>query len=253
MKLLDIWTQCAEKFKNQSKKIEPWRVVEGQYDVSTRKLVDSLEEQAILEEMIDSVKPKLRDDLHELHYLLSTPFRHPPLKNGSRFGTRQERGIYYGSETPATSFSETAYYRFFFLNGMTQDPGLVELNHTLFQAQGFARSFADLTEESFQGFQGELASPVSYEWTQLLGTAMRKDGMDAFRFQSARDPEKGINFGIFEPQVFTKKSPVYAEAWRSYSTKQRVEFLRLDSFKRESYSFPITGFLVSGQFPHPAI
>jgi hypothetical protein len=81
----DIWTQCAGRSEVRPLKLTPWRVVESQHQVSTRKLVDTLEEQALLEELIDSAKP--RDTTNgRLHYLLSTPFRYPPLPYGSRFG-----------------------------------------------------------------------------------------------------------------------------------------------------------------------
>ena len=67
-----------------------WRVVEAQHVVSTGKLVDAPEEQAALEMLIDSSKPPIpaAEEFAGLHYLLSTPFRYPPLRHGSRFSTR---------------------------------------------------------------------------------------------------------------------------------------------------------------------
>jgi len=72
-------------------------MVEAQHVTSTRKLVDSDEEQQILEKEIDHVKPTLPDDaeFRGIHYLLSTPFRYPPLSHGSRFGTRHERSLWH--------------------------------------------------------------------------------------------------------------------------------------------------------------
>ena len=40
------------------------------------KLVDTIDEQAALEEMIESTKPTVPAECHQLHYLLSTPFRY---------------------------------------------------------------------------------------------------------------------------------------------------------------------------------
>ncbi len=99
-----IWTRCAGDSELRSLRLSPWRVVESQHQVSTRKLVDSAEEQVLLEEMIDRVKPP---DITggRLHYLLFTPFRYPPLKHGSRFGGRRERGIWYGSGDRRTALS----------------------------------------------------------------------------------------------------------------------------------------------------
>ena len=73
-----IWTRCAGDSELRPLRLSPWRVVESQHQVSTRKLVDSADEQALLEELIDGAKPP---DLTRgrLHYLLFTPFRYPPL------------------------------------------------------------------------------------------------------------------------------------------------------------------------------
>src|SRR5204862_2427670 len=92
-----IWTRCAGDSELRALRASPWRAVEAQHQVSTRKLVDSAEEQELLEELIDRTKPP---DMTagKTHYLLATPFRYPPLRHGSRFGTRHERGIWYGSE-----------------------------------------------------------------------------------------------------------------------------------------------------------
>ena len=103
-----IWTRCAGASEVRPLRLSPWRAVEAQHQVSTRKLVDSVEEQILLEELIERAKPP--DVTHgKTHYLLATPFRYPPLRYGSRFGGRHERGIWYGSETRGTAFAEVAY------------------------------------------------------------------------------------------------------------------------------------------------
>ena len=117
-----IWMQCAGS-SERSLTLDAWRVVESQYVVSTRKLVDSDEEQRLLEELIDGVKPPTPEgpEFRGLHYLLFTPFRHPPLRYGSRSGTTSERGIWYGSESRHTAFAEVAYYRLLFFEGTATD------------------------------------------------------------------------------------------------------------------------------------
>ena len=77
-----IWTQCAGASRIRALKLTAWRAVEAQHQVSTRKLVDSLEEQQLLESLIDAVKPPAPHGAR-FHYLLSTPFRYPPLRHGS--------------------------------------------------------------------------------------------------------------------------------------------------------------------------
>src|SRR5881398_2343042 len=111
-----IWTRCAGDSRVRPVSGTFRRVVEDQFRNSTRKLVDTDAEQAALEALLDEhAKPKVPDDLAGLHYLLSTPFRHPPLRNGSRFGTRFERGVLYGAREVEVAFAEIAYYRLLFL------------------------------------------------------------------------------------------------------------------------------------------
>ena len=92
----DIWTQCGPKFKFTAYEGRPWRVVEAQHVVATRKLVDSDEEQSILEDLLDSAKPPkpYDEECKSYHYLLWTPFRYPPLQYGSRLGSPERRGLW---------------------------------------------------------------------------------------------------------------------------------------------------------------
>src|SRR5690348_8741721 len=71
-----IWIQCAGDSSKQRLGVSAWRVIEAQHHVSTRKLVDSAEEQELLEELIESSKPPAVAGVR-LHYLPSTPFRYP--------------------------------------------------------------------------------------------------------------------------------------------------------------------------------
>ncbi|MCA9738134.1 MAG: RES domain-containing protein, partial [Gemmatimonadetes bacterium] len=53
----DIWTRCAGATRLAALDASPWRVVEAQHLVSTRKLVDSAAEQEVLEDLLDGAKP----------------------------------------------------------------------------------------------------------------------------------------------------------------------------------------------------
>jgi hypothetical protein len=54
--------------------------------VSTLKLIDTLEEQVLVEQLIDESKPAVPRECSHLHYFLSTPFRYgAPYPTGSRF------------------------------------------------------------------------------------------------------------------------------------------------------------------------
>lgn len=234
---------------------KPWRIVEGQHVVSTRRLVDSAEEQALLEEMIDSAKPKMPagPEFKGLHYLLFTPFRHPPLRYGSRFGTRAERGIWYGSERPETALAECAYYRFVFLAGTRAVMPRMLLEMSLFQAEVRTRRGIDLSRPPFAAHERALRSKTSYETTQRLGSEMRAAGIEAFRYRSARDPLKGTNIGVFTPRAFARKDPREPQVWLADVTAERVEFTRKNVVKSsENYLFERRQFLVGKRLPAPA-
>src|SRR3990170_8489314 len=238
-----IWTRCAGDSELRALRLSPWRVVEAQHQVSTRKLVDSAEEQVLLEELIDSVKPP---DITggRLHYLLFTPFRYPPLAHGSRFGTRRERGIWYGSMDRRTAFAEVAYYRFLFLEGSQAELGTVETALTAFTARVRTERGIDLAAPPFDMHRRAISSPASYASSQALGTAMRNAAVEAFRYPSARDTEGGINFGAFVPSVFGNARPRSFETWYCAASGERVDVTQGDYFKRDTYAFPRAQFLV---------
>ncbi len=246
-----IWTRCAGDSELRALRLSPWRVVEAQHQVSTRKLVDSVEEQELLEELIDGVKPPDASN-GRLHYLLFTPFRYPPLRHGSRFGARHERGIWYGSETRATALAEVAYYRLLFLEGTQGALGAVLTPLTAFTVRARSSRGIDLVAAPFEEHRRSIASPKSYGSAQALGAAMRAAGVELFRYPSARDPN-GVNVGAFVPTVFGAAKPQKFETWHCTATTQRVEFAQSDYLGRETLVFAREGFLVAGELPAPAL
>ncbi len=247
-----IWTRCAGDSEVRPLQRSPWRVVEAQHQVSTRKLVDSFEEQSLLEEMIDRVKPPAQAG-GRLHYLLSTPFRYPPLRHGSRFGGRRERGIWYGSEDRRTAFAEVAYYRLLFLEGTKAALGTLETALTAFTARVRTTRGIDLVVPPFADHRKAIASPTSYLSSQALGTAMREASVEAIRYPSARDAEGGVNVGVFNPAAFGNAKPRLFETWHCAASTGRVEVTQADYFKRETFAFPRSQFLVKGELPAPAL
>lgn len=247
-----IWTQCAGDSELRPLRLSPWRAVEAQHQVSTRKLVDSAAEQELLEELIDAAKPP--DPAGgRLHYLLATPFRYPPLRHGSRFGTKHETGIWYGSESRETAFAEVAYYRLLFLEGTRADLGTVTTQLTAFTVHARSERGVDLVSPPFAAHRAAIASPTHYGETQALGAAMRAAGVELFRYPSARDPRGGTNVGVFAPSAFGRARPRDLQTWHCTATRERVELAKRDYFAREVHAFPRPVFLVDGRLPSAAI
>jgi hypothetical protein len=249
-----IWTQCGAKANFRKLDLDAWRVVENQYQFSTRKLVDSSEEQAILEELIETVKPinPLGPEWSSLHFLLFTPFRYPPLKYGSRFGVRHEQGIWYGSLSVETALCEAAYLRLRLLND-TAAHIQSAVNLTVFNIGLYSSKAIDLTKSPFHGYTAEISDKTTYRASQELGASMRGDGVEFFKYESARDPKKGANVGVFSPKAFASKSPKPSDfqMWHCYSDKNQVD-MRLNSFwEIRSFRFPKSMFQVGKLFPIP--
>lgn len=246
-----IWTRCAGDSEIRALRLEPWRAIESQHQVSTRRLVDTDAEQRLLEEMIEAAKPPERAS-RRLHYLLFTPFRYPPLRHGSRFARRTERGLWYGSETMRTAFAEVAYYRLLFLEGTSADLGLVETELTAFHCDVRTDRGVDLTVPPFAAHESVLRSPASYGETQALGEAMRGAGVEAFRYRSARDVRGGINVAVITPAAFGRRQPRGFESWHCTASRERVEVASRGYFGRVVHAYPREDFLVDGRLPAPA-
>jgi RES domain len=244
--------QCGGRSNLRPLKARPWRVVEAQHVIATRKLVDSAAEQEELERIIEEQKPKRPSAaaLGGLHFLLFTPFRHPPLRNGSRFGTRAQGGIWYGSDTQSTAFAEVAYYRLVFLDGSEAALAPLSLTLSAFQAHVGTDSGIDLTVGPFVAFKARISSPSDYAEAQALGLEMRTAAVSVFRFHSARDA-KGTNVGLFVP-AFLKNEPDTPETWFCTVSLEAVELTPANVPGRQVHVFGRAQFEVAGRLPSPA-
>ena len=119
--------------------------------------------------------------------------------------------------------AEKAYYQCLFLAGSDAPfSGGVTQSITLFEFSFAARRGANLTLPPFAEFESSICSPTSYAESQPLGAELRRAGVQAFRFRSARDPGRGVNVALLEP-VFQAKQPLSAERWICTSTRERIE------------------------------
>lgn len=194
------------------------RIVESQEQVATTKIVGNLAEQDLLERMLEDNKPGSIDP--GLHYLLSTPFRYPPLKYGSRFGSTLEPSLFYASMELRTCLSECAYYRFIFWYDMASPPpNPIRTQHTVFRVELLSDRCVDLRSRAYDRLRSELQSAVSYATSQALGRHLRQAGAQLLIFESVRGP--GINAAAYTTEVFAS-APGGQELWNSELSSQLV-------------------------------
>lgn len=224
-----------------------WRVVESQQQVATTELVDDLSEQAILEDLLETSKPACPPGCENLHYLLKTPFRYPPLRWGSRFGNRFEPGIFYAAHTQRTALAETAFYRLLFLDGMLESPKKILSQHLMFAAQYRSNQGVKLQQSPFNQHSQLLADPMSYQHSQILGSELRQQGYQAIEFISARDQESGINVALLTPKTLRNNEPEKTLRVLAQTSTTEVIF----KFENKLKKYPTEQFLVEGLLLRP--
>ena len=207
---MSLWEACREAAVPTRHQGDLMRMVESQEQVATRELVDDLAEQALLEQLLEQSKPPLPSAARGLDYLLASPFRYPPLHYGSRFGTRFEPSIFYGALALSSVLAETAFYRLVFWEGMSEPPpsGCLSTEHTLFGASYASHRGLSLHLAPCDKYQEQLTHPRSYRETQRLGGDLREAGFKLFVYRSARDPEGGLNIGLFDASPLVQTSPL---------------------------------------------
>lgn len=214
---LPIWTQDALSSEARALKGTCWRLVEAQHRVSTLKLVDSLAEQALLEELLEKTKPPVPPECQALHYLLSTPFRYgAPYPKGSRFRRAGfTPGIYYAAEKVETAVAETAFHRLLFF---VESPGLPwptnALELTAFSVKYRTRSGLDLMSPPLADDRARWTDPTEYEACQKLAEDARAIGVEVIRSESVRDPAGRANLSLMTCKAFAVSEPVARQTWR---------------------------------------
>lgn len=248
-----IWQFC-----NGTEQIRPisgtlFRLVESQEQVATTGYVDTLEEQAVLEELLELSKPDYPEEPPAgLHYLLSTPFRYPPLEWGSRFGRKHEPSLFYGGESLQATLAESAYYRFVFLLAMDGEPPAKRLNteHTLFTIGYSTQRGIQLQHSPFDVYADQLTDPRDYAPSQALGSEMREAGVEAFQYRSARSMQSGVCAALYTVASFINNQPDTTAQWLCELTTTSVAFKAVASPR--IYHYPLSQFAVDGMFPLPA-
>ncbi|PTS86653.1 hypothetical protein DBR00_00930 [Pseudomonas sp. HMWF032] len=250
---MDIWQHCQGSAQIKPLRGRLVRLVESQAQVATLQLVDTLAEQALLEELLETSKPPLPQSAEPLHYLLKTPFRYPPLRWGSRFGSVHEPSLFYGALRIDTAMAEAAYYRFLLWEGMSVAPpsGRILSEHCTFEARYQVARGIQLQHPPFVEYQAELCHVSAYQPCQALGAAMRVAGVEAFEYRSARCPQKGSNVALFVPSALAEKRPRNLLSWLCETTADYVAF-KSAQVPDTPRVFRLATYQVDGQLPRPA-
>lgn len=263
------------------KAIEPvrgrlFRVAESQEQVATTDIVDSAAEQSRLEELLEASKPPHVQPVDELHYLLKTPFRYPPLQWGSRFGRTFEPSLFYGAARTETALVETAFYRFVFVWHVRkpfQKP--VKSQHTIFEVAVATDRGVKLQSDAWRDLHPDLVHPKDYRFTQDVGSAMRAAGVEAFQFISARAVQagireiderppapgirdlwaelRGVNWALYAPRAFEETRPTNLRPMIAVTTREKVSIVVTEpDGSSKAVEYPVEMFLVDGKVPRPA-
>lgn len=248
---MTVWQRCQGVQHITPVKGRLFRMVESQVQVATLGYVDTLAEQALLEQMLEQVKPPCPPETVALHYLLKTPFRYPPLPWGSRFGAVYEPALFYGGCSVEATLAESAYYRFVFWQSIDAPPpkSFLRSQHTLFSAGYRTNKGIRLQQLPFSQYSSTLTSKTDYQQTRLLGSAMRASGVEAFEYCSARDSKQRLCVALFSPAAFAAKKPESQSQWLCELSAEQVLFKQQEDSR--VYQFKLEQFLVNKQFLLP--
>lgn len=225
-------------FDPQTVSLGLWRAVEAQHRVSTMVLVDTLDEQALLERILDDSKPALEPKRQSLHYLLFTPFRYPPLPNGSRFRGALDPGVFYGAETVRTACAELGYWRWRLLADSPQLQSIPPVQQTVFRTSVRGAAI-DLRQPPLSRRRKQWTDPGDYTACQDLARRARSEGIQVIRYQSVRDPQSGGCAALLSHAAFAADAPVESQSWTLAVFKRRVFWRRDSIFEIESLEFDV--------------
>ncbi|THF66675.1 RES domain-containing protein [Pseudothauera nasutitermitis] len=213
-----------------------WRGVETQYLAASLALVDTADEQALLEELLEGSKPALPPEAAGKPYLLATPFRYLPAHD-SRFRRAASGlgGVWYGAATLAAACAEVAWWRMRFV---ADSAGLSEAGaravtseHTFFHARIRGRAI-DLTSPPWVACAAQWTHPSDYTHTHALAEAVRTRHaeIDWIRYESARSPGTACA-AVFNPAALHGTGQALRasyQRWLCKATRSTASMISLD-------------------------
>lgn len=218
-----MWKNFDLKTYAHQQDLNGYRVVEGQEYISTRTLVDTNDEHDLLEIMVENSKPPKADCSFPNDYLLSTPFRYPPLRNATRFGKMTERSPFYASEELKAALAEKANRIEQFDKDTEATFPNRNLSYTSFKFAANANICLNVLEPPFDAYKHKIHDPNSYDASQSLGSEMRDCKVQACIFESTRCPP-ARNIVIFDPSIFTQESYEHKQ-WSCLIGQMEITFV----------------------------
>lgn len=224
-----MWTPSALTPELHPARGTAWRAVEDQHGSAGRRLVDTLAEQGVLEDILEESMAPVPVPCRPLHHLLQTPFRHdaaPPW--GSRFRRRGDhRGVLYASAHIAAALAETAFWRllFFMASAARATPRNAAVL-TVLAVDYRTERCLDLAAPPLDADRAAWTAAADYGATQALAESARDAGAEVLRYESVRDPERHRNIAILACAAFAGRQPASQQTWRLWVDADGVEARR---------------------------
>jgi len=218
--------------------VQLWRAVEAQHVVSTNVLVDTLDEQAELERLLEAAKPTLQRP-PALHWLLYTPFRYPPLPTGSRFRGPSDPGVWYGADSERTACAELGYWRWRFLLASPDLDALAARPQSVFRAKLRGETL-DLRQPPFVEARALWTAPDDYSACQALARQARGAGVAILRYESVRDPQRAGCGAVLAIGAFVAPEPTALQTWLLEVRRERVTWTPASPLATGRFEFRFT-------------
>jgi len=194
-----------------------WRGVEAQHVVSTMRLVDTLDEQDLLESLLETSKPALPVTARRKHYLLTTPFRYRP-PHPSRFRRAGSSGQWYGANTLYAACAEVAYWRHRFVadSAGLQDTVLLT-EHSFFKARIEGESI-DLMAAPWVQARALWTRDLDYRHTHAVAAAAQAHQVQWLSYESVRAPGECCMVA-FKPDCLFEPEPSLEHTLQRWACK----------------------------------
>ena len=224
------------EFKPAIIALEVWRAVEAQHRIATMVLVDSVDEQALLEHLLDVSKPPLSIEQRSLHWLLFTPFRYPPLPSGSRFRAPNDPGVFYGAEQRRSACAELGYWRWRLLLDSPALNAIEPMPQTVFKTPLYGRAI-DLRQPPYATDSAHWTHPRDYQACQNLAQQARGANIQILRYESVRDPQHGGCVALLSHTGFAADAPTEHQTWMLAVQRERVVWQLDTIFAPDAFEF----------------